>query len=163
MATTRYAAGTDVPADRSRGEIERTLKRYGAGAFMYGWDENRALIGFVAHGRQVRLVLPMPDPDDTEFTRTDTGKTRAASAAADAYERAVRQKWRVFALVIKAKLEAVESGLVEFEAEFLSYLVLPNGQTVGDTVRGGVAEAYATGEVPALLPNYRPAIEGGRR
>lgn len=30
------------PADRSRSEIERTLTRYGARQFMYGWDENRA-------------------------------------------------------------------------------------------------------------------------
>jgi hypothetical protein len=157
----RYATGTEVPSDRSRSEIEKTLRRYGAAKFAYGWDEHAAVIGFAAHDRQVRFVLPLPNPDDREFTRTDTGRTRTASAAADAYERAVRQRWRVLALVVKAKLEAVESGLVSFENEFLAHLVMPGGATVGELVHEHVEQAYATGQVPALLPDYRRAITTG--
>lgn len=157
----RYAAGTDVPTDRSRNEIEKTLRRYGAGQFLYGWDDRHAVIGFQAHGRQVRFVLPMPDPDDTAFTLTETGRLRSATAAADSYERAVRQSWRVMALVVKAKLEAVEAGLVAFEDEFLAHIVLPNGMTVGDAVRDGIADAYQTGNVQALLPNFRRALSPG--
>ena len=33
----RYAEQTSVAAERSRAEIEGTLTRYGATAFMYGW------------------------------------------------------------------------------------------------------------------------------
>ena len=157
----RYAAATDVPTDRSRAEIEKTLRRYGAKSFAYAWDEGRAMVGFVAHGRQVRFMLPMPDPSDREFTVTDTGRRRSETAAEAAYETAVRQIWRVFALVVKAKLEAVAAGLVSFQAEFLAHIVLPNGQTVGDAVDGRVDEAYATGQVPALLPDYRRAITTG--
>jgi hypothetical protein len=160
--TARYAAGTDVSASRSKDEIERTLRRYGATGFMSGWDGQRAIVGFIIHDRQVRFVLPMPDPESAEFTRTETGKSRTAAAAADAYERAVRQVWRVFALVVKAKLEAVAAGLVAFQDEFLAHLVLPGGQTVADTIRSGVDEAYATGQVPALLPDYRRAIEASQ-
>lgn len=161
---TRYAAGTDVPADRSRGEIERTLRRYGAKSLAYGWDEdsNVAMLGFTMHGRQVRFVLPMPNADDPDFTETDTGRKRTASAAAEMYEKAVKQKWRVLALIVKAKLEAVESGVVDFHNEFMPNFVLPGGMTVADSVRGRVAEAYATGQVPALLPDYRRAIEAGQ-
>lgn len=157
----QYAKATDVPTDRSRGEIERTLRRYGASQFAYAWDDSHAILGFTAHGRQVRFVLPMPDPNAREFTVTETGRQRSDTAAADAYERAVRQKWRVLALVIKAKLEAVESGLIAFEDEFLSYTVLPGGMTVADAIRDRVADAYATGEVPTLLPDYRRAITSG--
>lgn len=160
--TTRYAAGTDVPTDRSIAEIRKTLRNYGATGFVFAEDERGAIIGFVVHDRQVRFVLPMPGPEDREFVRTPTGKSRTAVAAMAAYEAAVRQVYRVFVVVIKAKLAAVESGLVGFEEEFLSFLVLPGGQTVGDTVRPGVAEAYASGQVPALLPGYPRAIEGGR-
>lgn len=162
MATTRYAAGTDVPVDRSIAEIRKTLRRYKADSFAFGEEAGRAIIGFAAYGRHVRFVLALPDPDDEEFTVTPTGKRRTATAAETAYEAAVRQVYRVFALVIKAKLEAVESGLVTFQSEFLAHIVLPGGQTVGDTVEGRVDEAYATGEVPALLPSYARAIEGGR-
>jgi len=158
----RYAAGTDVPTDRSIAEVRRILRNYGATGFVFAEDETRAVIGFVVHDRQVRFVLPMPDPKDREFTRTPTGRSRTAVAAKAEYEAAVRQVYRVFVVVIKAKLAAVESDLISFEDEFLAFLVLPGGQTVGDVTRAGIAEAYATKQVPALLPDYRRAIEAGR-
>lgn len=147
-----YAANTDVTVDRSRSEIERTLTRYGAKQFLYGWDENAALIGFVIHNRHVRFLLPLPDRDDRAFTRTPTGKSRTAKAASDAYEQEIRSRWRSLSLVIKAKLEAVSSGIAQFDREFLANLVLPDGTVVGDVVGRGVAQAYATGSVPELLP-----------
>lgn len=52
---TRYAAQTDAPSDRSRAEIERTLQRYGADQFIYGWEAKQALIGFRANGKQVNF------------------------------------------------------------------------------------------------------------
>lgn len=154
IVVSRYAATTEVSSDRSRAEIEKTLTRYGARQFMYGWDEDHAIIGFVIRGRQVRFVLPLPNRDSKEFTRTPTGRARAATQVREAYEQAVRQRWRALALVIKAKLEAVESGIVSFDAEFLAQLVLPNGQTVGDQVVPAVAGAYETNQMPTLLPDY---------
>lgn len=161
MAATRYAAGTDVPVDRSIAEVRRILRNYGATGFVFAESENRAVIGFAVHDRQVRFALPMPDPKGREFTRTPTGKSRTAIAAMAAYDAAVRQVFRVFVIVIKAKLASVESKLVSFDDEFLAFLVLPGGQTVGDATRERVAEAYASGQVPALLPDYRRAIEAG--
>jgi hypothetical protein len=161
MTAARYAAGTEVSSDRSRAEIERTLTRYGATQFLYGWSGKRATVGFTAHGRSIRFELPLPDRADKEFTRTDTGRERSEQAAADAYEKAVRQRWRALALVVKAKLEAVSSGITTFEDEFLAHTVLPGGVTVADTVRNHVAQAYKTGSVPALLPDYRRSIEAG--
>lgn len=150
----KYAAGTDVSSDRSRAEIERTLERYGARSFMYGWDEGRAIVGFVISERQVRFVLPLPDRADPEFTRTPTGRARAATQQREAYEQAVRQRWRALNLVIKAKLEAVDSGIVQFDAEFLAHIVLPDGRTVGDSVVPSIRGAYDSGDMPALLPEY---------
>jgi len=37
----KYAAKTEVPEHQSRTEIERTLTRYGATAFAYGWSAGR--------------------------------------------------------------------------------------------------------------------------
>jgi hypothetical protein len=37
----RYAENTSVSVESSRGEIERTLQRYGAASFAYGWDQER--------------------------------------------------------------------------------------------------------------------------
>ena len=52
---------------------------------------------------------------------------------------------------IKAKLEAVESGISIFEDEFLANIVLPDGTLVGDNVRTQIAYAYKSGDVPLLL------------
>jgi len=149
---TRYATNTDVSSDRSRAEIEKTLQRYGADRFAYMTERTAATIAFEAHGLRIRFHLPMPDPMDKAFVMTPGGKrTRTAPQTYAAWEQACRQKWRALALVVKAKLEAVESGITTFEDEFLAHIVLPNGQTVGQQALPKVREAYATGgNVPLL-------------
>ena len=120
---------------------------------MYGWDQNRAVIAFHAKGKQVRFLLPLPDRRAREFTHTPGRQfLRSDGAQQEAYEQAVRQRWRALALVIKAKLEAVEAGITEFEDEFLAHIVLPDGQTVGSWMRPQVERAYQTRLMPPLLP-----------
>jgi hypothetical protein len=149
----RYAANTDVTSSSSRDEIERTLSRYGATGFMYGWTEQRAVVAFQAHDRRVQFTLPMPDRNDRRFTHTPAKDLpRSASAAAKEYDQAVRQRWRALSLVVKAKLEAVESGITTFDDEFMAHIVLPHGGTVGEWMAPQIREAYETGTVPALLP-----------
>lgn len=148
----RYAADTDVPSDRSRAEIERTLRRYGATAFAYAWDGNTASIAFRLADRQMRFRLPLPDPESREIALSPTGKRRSASAVEAAYEQAVRQRWRALLLVIKAKLEAVEAGISTVEQEFLHAVMLPDGSTVGEWVGPQLRAVYARGEMPALMP-----------
>lgn len=54
---TEYAQNTDVPSDRSRAEIEKTLSHYGAFSFMYGWQDASAVaigtIEYVTHQSKV--------------------------------------------------------------------------------------------------------------
>ncbi|GAG36103.1 unnamed protein product [marine sediment metagenome] len=63
-----------------------------------------------------------------------------------------RQKWRALSLVIKAKLEAVESGISIFEEEFLAHIVLPDGRTIGDFMIPQIKTIYSSGKMPKLLP-----------
>ena len=148
----RYAENTSVPSERSKSEIERTLARYGASAFGYAIDSQRAVVQFQAHERFVRFVLPMPDPDDPEFLLTPTGRrTRSAAQALAAYEQATRQRWRALALAIKAKLEAVETGITTFENEFLAHILLPDGSTFGEWAAPEIERAYESGEMPGGL------------
>jgi hypothetical protein len=64
----------------------------------------------------------------------------------------VRQRWRALALVIKAKLEAVEAGITIFEEEFLAHIVLPDGRTAGEYMVPQIEESYRTKQMPPLLP-----------
>lgn len=150
----RYAQSTEVSSSKSRDEIERTLTRYGAAEFMYGWKAGSAVVGFRMNDRLIRFILPMPDPKSREFTHTPTGELRVENQQREAYEQATRQRWRALALVIKAKLEACEAGISEFESEFMANIVLPDGRTVGDHALPLIDDAYRTGKTPLLLPSY---------
>lgn len=149
----QYASNTSVSGEKSRGEIERTLTRYGATSFMYGWEDDRAVIGFSLEGKMIRLIIRMPDKNSDEFKLTPTGKrTRNSATQLQAWEQATRQRWRALALVVKAKLEAVESGITSVEEEFLAHILLPNGETAGAFMLPQIELAYEKGDMPTLLP-----------
>lgn len=150
-----YAATTTVPVERTRAEIERLLNKHRCTHFATGQDRllHTAMVQFKASDRIVRFVLAMPYPLDKAFTheRTHTWKKRTAEATAKALAQAERQKWRALYLVIKAKLEAIESNISTFEEEFLAHIVLPDDRTVGDVILPLVAEAYETRRMPKRL------------
>ena len=149
-----YAAGTTVAADRSRIELERLLRRFGATGFAYGWQSTptaRESVGFEMHGRQVRIELPIPASDSVEFTVTPGGKRRSETAARDAYDAEIRRRWRSLVLVVKAKLTAVADGISTVEREFLADVVLPSGATFGQWAASRLPE-IDRGSMPELLP-----------
>lgn len=150
----KYAEGTVVTVDKSRTEIERTLERFGATAFAYGWssDHQAAVVSFEAQDRRVRFTLPLPDRSAREFTHTSRNVRRTEQSMRDAYDAELRRRWRALGLVIKAKLEAVATGIITFEKEFLAHIVLPSGQTVGEWTEPQLAQVYGSDEMPALLP-----------
>jgi hypothetical protein len=135
--TRRFAEFTRVPVERTRQQIEQALKRYGADQFVSGWEHGRAMLGFRVKDRMVRFELQLPQAESGHTT--------------ERIERQTRQKWRALLLVIKAKLEAVESEIASFESEFLAHIVLPNNQTVGDFVIPQLAAAYKSKTMPKLL------------
>lgn len=148
----KYAEGTDVSIDRSRAEIERTLKRFGATGFLYGWEGDRHALGFQHAGRQIKYILPMPDR--SEFRLTPTGQRRSQTSMDNAYEQAIRERWRALVLLVKAKLAGVEAGISSFEEEFLANTVVPGGATVSQWLIPQLEDAYRQNRVPPMLPLY---------
>lgn len=71
-------------------------------------------------------------------------------AARAAREQSNRQRWRALALVIKAKLEAVDAGILSFEESFMSNIVLPSGKTVAEEIGPQISAAYSDGAVRRL-------------
>lgn len=157
----RYASTTEVSSSKSRQEIESTLERYGCSAFMYGWEGDNAAICFQASGRRIKFELPLPARDAPEFTHTVARKTkRTQEQVAAAYEQAVRQRWRALALVVKAKLEAVESGISAFDEEFMAHILLPDGRTVGQFMLPQIEASYSKGGMPAMLLGPARSADG---
>lgn len=148
----QYASKTTVTVDRSKQEIEAVLRRYGATAFGHMWNEDGAAVLFEIAGRRVTMRLPLPDPNAHQFRFTAQNRPRSQASRAEAYDQAVRQRWRALVLIVKAKLEAVESGITTVEREFLADVTLPDGRTVGDWAAPQLEQAYGNGNMPALLP-----------
>lgn len=157
----RYAEGTSVAPEKSRAEIEATLRRYGADGFMSGWDDQQAqaFIQFRVKDRLVRIILPLPKLAD--YKRTDPrGRVRTDRQLQNLLEQDTRQRWRALLLVTKAKLEAVAARVATFEQEFLPYIVMPDGRTAGEIVLPQVADAYRLGSGGLRLlpaPSESPA------
>lgn len=157
--TRRYAADTSVPMDRSISEIRTTVRRYGATEFAHMESDEQAAITFTMKGRRILFRLQMPNPKDAEFTQTERGKVRSASVAEATWEQACRSRWRALALVIKAKLEAVEVGIVVFEDEFLANTIPPGASvTFGEAVREDMRIVHEQRSLTPLLPH----MKGGR-
>lgn len=151
-----YASGTTVPIERSRAELERILKRYGASELSTFNSNVTAAVGFVAHGRRVRFTLQLSDGSDAPEKvkrRRYNSKVRgyqSAEARQDIWaDKENRRRWRALLLSIKAKLEAVSSGVAGFDEEFLANIVTPGGES---TVYEVLKKFSANNKGLALLP-----------
>lgn len=159
-----YAAGTDVPVLKTRLEIESLVHAAGAEAFAFMDDGDHARIQFRLEQSVLRFDLVLPRLTEERFQKVRRGaagiQRRTPTAAKAAWERGCREHWRALLLTIKAKFAAVEARIVTFEDEFLSHVVMPDGRTVGETVRPGLAAIRAGQAAPKLLPDYTGGARG---
>jgi hypothetical protein len=159
-----YAACTSVTPGRSREEIDKMLRKYGATGFGYAeQDDNAAALMFTLSGRTYRYLVAMPKLSDfthsSRFAYARNGQTQAKAA----YELAVREKWRAIVATIKGKLIAVDTGIETFEEIFMARTVMTNGQVVADYIEPELKRMYATGQVPKLFgpsPNSPKSLTG---
>ena len=146
-----YAENTSVPVEKSRAEIERLLMKHKCSKFLAGVDHeaHRATVQFQAHNRIVKFEIALPDPSDPKWKRIKGSYLqRTAAGLEKVVAQEERTRWRALLLVVKAKLEAVESGIATFEDEFLAHVLLPNQQTVAEYIGPTVAQIYETGRMP---------------
>lgn len=128
--TTKFAARTKVPVEKTRLDIEQLVKRYGARGFVSGWQGQMARVEFLCQNRHIRFSVLVPEQDQP-----------------------ARQKWRALLLLVKAKLEAVDAKIATFEEAFFADIVMPEtGKTVWETAREPLRLAYETGKPQPLLP-----------
>src|SRR4051794_20164019 len=123
----KYAAGTSVSIAKSRADIENALARHKATGFMYGDQGDAAMIAFELEGRRYRMDLRYPPLDSfanlgpNQYTARLSQHERAVAAQ----DKEKLRLWRGLVLLVKAKLEAVASGISTLEEELLSYTVMP--------------------------------------
>lgn len=123
-----YAARTAVPLDRSVSEVIRVLKKFGAERIGQAEEPGRLAVQCFLQDRLLRFAIELPEGPQAR-----------------------RQRGRALLLVIKAKLESIESGVETFEQAFLANVVMPDGRTVADHAVPAIEHAYATGQTPQLM------------
>lgn len=137
-----FAEGTKVPADRSRAEIEALVRKAGARGITSGteWDRGCAAIDFRFAERHVRFRIFIPTPAAArEHLLSRRSKPRGSaleSAVADYVASEERRRWRCLLLVVKAKLESVESGIETFDQSFFAHVVTNDGSTLYERLQG---------------------------
>ena len=109
---------TTVSVGKSREAIDKLLEKIGAVGFRWSSELNKhretleALLEFDGKKLGFRLTVDYED------------------------ERERRQMMRALYWYLKAKVEAIEFGLVDLEREFLPYLLTPGGRTVAEELAG---------------------------
>lgn len=149
-----YAKGTSVPVERSLAAIQRRLEAQGCECFGHMIEQAptpRAGVTFRLDGLNFLLVLPLPGRTDTEIRYTPAGKDRTAAQVDHELAKEHRRRYRALDLVIKAKLEAVATGISTLQREFMADLMLPTGKTIWQH-HGAALEALAGSPHVPLLP-----------
>ncbi|MCA4133382.1 hypothetical protein [Arthrobacter sp. M4] len=137
-----YVRGASITASASQAEIQDMLSDFGAVGLRCIREDGRATIAFRSGGQQFRMILVLPRSADEELQKRSTGH------ALKTPQETARQRWRALSVLIRAKLDAVASGIVSFDQEFMAYRLPPHefedGRTSPDT------------QAPAHQPNSSP-------
>ena len=144
-----YASNTSVSPERSQEEIKRTLRKYGADRFGVMEEKTKAHVMFEFKGLLIQMTVKLPE--ESEFNKTETGRPRNKTSVESAFNQAIKQRWRALLLAIKAKLEAVETGISTIEQEFMAFVVMPNSQALSYIIIPKLEEIAKTGQMPKLL------------
>lgn len=131
----RYAEGTTVSVDASRGELTGLLTRYGCQRMAWATEPEADTLQFELGDHSYRFVIRRPTPKEIWQEWKAEGRTarQLKYLPTDAQVAAEwRRRWRAHVLLLKAKLEFVASGNTTLEREFMPALVTASGRTLGD-------------------------------
>jgi hypothetical protein len=129
-----YAEGTTVPVEKSRSEVEKLAVEHGATKFGSYWSEDQAVVTFLINNRMIKLVVPLPTPaqaqDVLKERRQYAYKAPPANNLKDWITRESMRRWRCMLIALKAKFEAIETGIETFDEAFLAHIVTESGKTI---------------------------------
>ena len=146
-AVRRYAEGTKVTVESSRGEITGILAKHGVTRM--GWmasPEGDELM-FELHGGQYRLSIIKPTLQGVrEQYEAEGGRWNLVYDPQAKVDGEWRRRWRANVLLLKAKLEFIDSGDTTLDRELLPYRVLKDGRTLEQAIVDGGFPLLAAGK-----------------
>jgi len=147
---------TSVSIDKSQAQIRKLLNKFNVKAIRFTSYPSYALLEFM---REVSDKQYVPYRITVEPKVRDWARNSAREL-----DRAERQVWRVAYWWLKSKLEAIEFGLVEFEQDFLPYMLLQDSVGHEETVAKVFFERLAgrIGSPEDPFRGLRPALPPGK-
>lgn len=137
----RYAEGTSVTVEQSRGEITGILARHGVQVMAWGTRPEGDQLQFELAGRAFRFLINKPTVQEINELFPNHRDTDAKLAAE------WRRRWRAHVLLLKAKLEFAEGdGPSTILRELMPYMLVAGGQTLEQALDGGAIKALAAGD-----------------
>ena len=129
-----YAETTKVPILKTQAEICELVQRAGATTYGTATEGGRGIVFFRLKNRMIRFMVEVPDGEQKSRTR-----------------------WRALLLILKAKIEAINTGIVTMEDEFLAQTMTGDGGTVSDHIQPIIERNFIEGGTPQFkLPAPRP-------
>lgn len=145
-----YAENTSVAFEKSIAEIIGLVRRAGAEQIGQMEEAQGFTIGFRLADRLIRFRVGFPSIDEMPIYNGRRERLTEAKRM-DLLEQRKRQRARALMLVIKAKLESVESGIETLEEAFLANVVMADGKTVYERVAEPLALEYQHGRPSAVV------------
>jgi hypothetical protein len=125
----RFAEGTTVTVQSSRGEITGILSKHGVDTMAWGSSPSGDQLQFELDGCKFRFTIPRPT--QAEAYRLFPNSRRSVE---DLLEAEWRRRWRAHVLLIKAKLEFASGGDTTIEREFMPYMLVGGNRTLADWI-----------------------------
>lgn len=141
--SSRAYADTSVPVERTKEAIRSLLKKHGGiRGFQFREDWGSNTVGF----EFIRMEKtkdddgkPIEIPIGVRMTLIVAHKGYLRSQYSEAnWAQRERQVWRALYHYLKSQLEAVDFGLRSFSDAFMADVIMRDGRTIGDHVRGSL-------------------------
>lgn len=137
-APRRYAEGTIVTVESSRGEITGILAKHGVARMGWTTEPEQDVLMFELGGGSYRFNIKRPTAQSLWEVWKADGRSQLKYLPNEAQVQAEwRRRWRANVLLLKAKLEFIDSGDTTLDRELLPYRVLKNGSTIEEVLIAG--------------------------
>lgn len=143
MTPKRYAEGTSVSVEASRGEITGILAKHGVVRMAWASEPEGDSLQFELGGHAYRFRIARPTADEM---RARYGRHFSYPGNIDWETKAKaewRWRWRANVLLLKAKLEFADGEASSVVRELMPYALLTDGRTLEEAILAG-------GTVPLL-------------
>lgn len=153
----RYAQDTTVPVSKSRAEIDKLLRDWGADGVQWSdhFSESRVVLRFTWKGLTARFDVEL----ESEASLRGKALNQKTGQVSDVKLQKLldgrgRHEHRLLLLWIKAALNACEAGMVAPEAIFLPFFEGKDGHTVAEV---------AVPKLPMLIETNAARLLGAGR